>query len=461
MRAIAIGVLWLIAWAPDCWAYGAIARGYAGRSVRFVSVVNLSIREDDQTAAISTCLAQGLKSCEFIFSFRDRCVGVAISPTGTYRTALSESTEGARALATAICSRDQGNICTEALTACDETPTAEPEPPSYPSIDPEYIQRIFEIYLVATYGGTAIVVALSLWLFATLLSTAQAHVLKRRAAGFFWVALPSLPICAGWAFISYHPLLGGHLGGALLCWTLFFTALWIGSLIQSDRRNAPDVLSLPLAALLFSIITFGLVEAFIAYGFVPKPDDCDEKINVISLCGLSRFEGFYFSGAAIVVLIFVGIFLSAETPLVRLYSGLRHSASTIMIKGPPMRSIITGWGPAMLIVISYAAAILGGFVLSVLLDPVRLWRENRIGMLELAAMGIVCILAIVILFLLRKVHGLQQLLTAYHPVGRTGVDDPKTGATDRPGNDRCQSTDAWDLGAIKETFKRKRHEFEM
>jgi Domain of unknown function (DUF4189) len=466
MRVIAIGVLFLIAWAPDCWAYGSIARGYAGRSIRFVSVVNLSIKEDDESAAISACMKQGLTDCQVILSFRDRCVAVAISPTGPYTTALGESTQSARADASAACGLAQ---CKDALSACDKTPTAEPEPPPY-DFDSGGVSRgfrLFHVFLVAIYGGTAIVVVLSLWLLATLLSTAQSHVLKRRAAIFFWVALPSLPICAGWAFIPYHPLLGGHWGSALLCWTLVFAALWIGSLIQSNRRNAPDVLSLPLAALLFSIITFGLFEAFIAYGIVSSPADCEEPMSLLSLCALSHFEGFYFSGAAIVVLIFVGIFLSEETPLVRLYTGLRHSVSTIMIKGAPLRKVFTALGPAILslrgalIAVSYTAAIIGGVVLAVFLDPVRLWRESRIGVFEIAATGIVFILAIAILFLLRKVHGLQQLLTASPPVARIVVDDLKTGTTDRPANDRSQSTDAWDPGAIKETFKRKRHEFEM
>jgi hypothetical protein len=76
-------------------------------------------------------------------------------------------------------------------------------------------------------------------------------------------------------------------------------------------------------------------------------------------------------------------------------------------------------------------------------------------------MGTVCLLAIAILFLLRKVHGLQQLLSASPAVGRTVIDDLKSGTTDRPTNDRSQSTLAWDPGAIKETFRRKRHEFEM
>jgi Domain of unknown function (DUF4189) len=465
MRVIAIGVLLLIAWASDCWAYGSIARGYAGRSLRFVSVVNLSIKEDDQSAAISACLAQGLMSCEVIFSFRDRCVGVAITPTGAYTTALSESTEGARAVATTACRRDQGNICTEALTACDETPTTEPEPPSYDFsfLGNPGFWRAVHVGSVATYGATAIVVFLSLWLFAALLSTAQSHVLKRRGAIFVWVALPSLPICAGWAFLPYHPIPGGNLGLALLCWTIVFTALWIGSLLQSYSANAPDVLSLPLIALVFSVITIGLFAAFIAYGIVPSLADCEEPMT-LNLCALSRLEGFYFSGAAIAVLILIGIFLSAETPLIRLYTGFSHSVSKI--KGASLHGV-TGRGPAILtprsaqIAVSYAAAIIGGFVLAVVLDPVRLWRENRIGVFEIAAMGTVWLLAIAIPFLLRKVHGLQQLLSASPAVGRTVMDDLKTGTTDRSTNDRSQSTLAWDPGAIKETFKRKRNEFEV
>jgi hypothetical protein len=390
---------------------------------------------------------------------------VSINQTGTYTTAIGETTEAARTVATTVCRRGQGNVCTDALTACDETPNTEPEPPSYdPGYIDAYARRIIQVFWVAIYGGTAIVVALSLWLLATLLSTAQSHVLKRRAAIFSWVALPSLPICAGWAFLPYHPLLGDYWGGALLCWTIVFAALWIGSLIQSNRRKAPDVLSLPLAALLFSTITFGLFRAFIAYGIVSSPADCEEPMTPLSLCALSHHEGFYISGAAIVVLIFAGIFLSEKSHLIRLYTILWHSVSNI--KAAPQYGV-TGWGPAILslrstlIVVSYVAAIIGGIALTVFLDPVRLWSEGRIGVFEIAAAGTVCVLAIAILFLLRKVHGLQQMLTTSYPVGRTVVDDLKTGGTVRPANDRPQSTDAWDPGAIKETFKRRRHEFEM
>jgi Domain of unknown function (DUF4189) len=462
MRAIAIGVLILIAWASDCWAYGSIARGYAGRSIRFVSVVDRSIKEDDQSAAISACLAQGLASCEVIFSFRDRCVSVAISQTGTYTTALGEDIEGARTIAITGCRRAQGNVCTEALTTCDETPTTEPSHPSYDFgflADPRF-RRLVHVSQVAAYGATAIVAALSLWLFATMLSTTEPDVLKRRAAIFGWIALPSLPICAAWAFLSGHPILGGALGLTLLCWTLVYAALWIGSLIQTDRQNAPDVLSLPLAAFLFSAITIGLFAAFIAYGIVPKPDDCEEEMKPLSLCGLSRLEGFYFSFGAIVILIFMGIFLSTETHLVRLYTRFWRSVSKI---GSAPRH---GWGPAVLslrsalIAVSYAAAIFGGFVLAAFLDPLRLWKENRIGIFEIAAVGTVCVLAMAILFLLRKVHGLQQLLTASPLASRVVVDDPKT-ATDRTVNNRPRSTLTWDPGAIKETFKRKRNEFEV
>jgi hypothetical protein len=212
----------------------------------------------------------------------------------------------------------------------------------------------------------------------------------------------------------------------------------------------------------FSVITIGLFAAFITYGVVPKPDDCDEPMDLLSLCALFGLEGFIFSFGAIVILIFMGIFLSTETHLVRLYTSFCHS----LINAAPLHGI-TGWGPAILslrsalIAISYTAAIIGGFVLAAFLDPVRLWRENRIGVFEIAAMGTVGILAIAILLLLRKVHGLQKLLTASPPVARNVVDDLKTGAADRPANDRSQSTDAWDPGAIKETFRRKRHEFEM
>jgi hypothetical protein len=116
----------------------------------------------------------------------------------------------------------------------------------------------------------------------------------------------------------------------------------------------------------------------------------------------------------------------------------------------------------VLIAASYAATIIGGVVLAVFLDPVRLWRESRIGVFEIAAAAIVCILAIVILFLQRKVQALQQILVAAAPpLERTLVDDLKTGATDRAPNDGSRPAAAWDLGAIKEAFKRKQHEFEV
>jgi hypothetical protein len=390
-------------------------------------------------------------------------VGVALSPTGDYTTAVGESNERARREATILCSTPRA-ICTDALAACDETPTAEPESPSHDGGvlgDPSFWRMVL-IARAATYGGTAIVLALSLWLFVTVLSTADPGVLKRRAAIFAWLALPSLPICAGWALIPNHAIPGGVFGLALLCWTLVFAALSVGTLIQSDRKNAPDVLSLPIAALLFSIITFGLFAAFIEYGLLPSLANCDEPIRPLSLCDLSRLEGLYFSVGAIVILIFMGIFLSADSHVIRMYARFRRSASTI--KGIRLRGVVASKGLVILslrsalIALSYVAAIIGGVALAAFLDPVRLWRESRINVFEIAAIATVCILAIGILFLLRKVHGLQRLLTASPERRVVGL---RTEATDRPANAPSGPALAWDPGAIKDVFKRKRREFEV
>jgi hypothetical protein len=160
------------------------------------------------------------------------------------------------------------------------------------------------------------------------------------------------------------------------------------------------------------------------------------------------------------------MFLSGESHLVRLYTAFQRSVSTI--KEAPLHGVITGWGPAILslrsvlIAASYVAAIIGGILLAIFLDPVRLWRESRISVFEIAATGILCTLAIVILFLLRKVQALQQTLrAAAPPLERTLIDDLRTGATDRAMNNRSPHAAAWDPGAIKETFKRKQQEFEV
>jgi hypothetical protein len=165
----------------------------------------------------------------------------------------------------------------------------------------------------------------------------------------------------------------------------------------------------------------------------------------------------FFSVSAIAVLILVGMLLPAHSHLIGAYAGLRRSVSKIIGARPQS---VAGVVPA--ITGSYVAAIIGGVVLAVFLDPVRLWRESRIGVFEIAAAGIVCILAIVILFLVRKVQTLQQILVAAaSPLERTLVDDPRTGVIDRAPNDGSRPAPAWDPGAIKEAFKRKQHEFDV
>jgi hypothetical protein len=191
--------------------------------------------------------------------------------------------------------------------------------------------RVGQIISVVAYGGTAIVATLLLWLFLTILSTVSPDVLKRRAA-FTWIALPSLPIVAGWAFIPFHPILGGHVGFILLCWTVVFAALGVGTKLRwlvIHQKNAPDVLSLPLAAFLFSVVTICFFVPFAEYGIVPKQEDCGESWTFLSRCAFSKLEGLYFSLGAIAVLILVGMLLPGDSHLIGAYIRFRRSVSKI------------------------------------------------------------------------------------------------------------------------------------
>jgi hypothetical protein len=261
MRAIAIGLLTVITWTSHCLAYGSIARGYAGRSIRFIYITDLPTGTDEQSSVISACTLQGLTSCEIVINFRDRCVSVATNPTGAYSTALGDTVERARTNATTASTATYRSFCADAVSVCDQTPAIEPPEPTYDFSflgDPGF-WRVGQIISVVTYGGTAIVVTLLLSLFLAILSTVSPDVLQRRAALFTWIALPSLPIAAGWAFIPFHPIPGGYAGFILLCWTVVFAALGVGTKLRwlvIHRKNAPDVLSLPLAVFLFSVVTF-------------------------------------------------------------------------------------------------------------------------------------------------------------------------------------------------------------
>jgi hypothetical protein len=104
MRAWPIVVLIFLTHASDCFAYGSIATGYAGSSIRFTKARNWTTPKDAQSYALNECRRLGLMNCQSVIAFQNTCVSVAISSaTGHYYYTGGKDPDHTRQIAVATC----------------------------------------------------------------------------------------------------------------------------------------------------------------------------------------------------------------------------------------------------------------------------------------------------------------------------------------------------------------------
>jgi hypothetical protein len=134
---------------------------------------------------------------------------------------------------------------------------------------------------------------------------------------------------------------------ALLLWTNIFGTLGIGGCLRrflTGSDKSPDILSLPLAVLVFAIVVCDITALFTTYGlFSSAIQACRNKEMVLlSYCGVARLEGFYFAFLSMVLLISIGMTLSTESPLIRACSTYRHAATLKLIIGLGVAAVVIG-----------------------------------------------------------------------------------------------------------------------
>jgi hypothetical protein len=167
------------------------------------------------------------------------------------------------------------------------------------------------------------VLALFLWVLASIISTTSVDVLKRRIAISAWIALPSLPAAIAWFFPSLYGPVTPDIFLALFLWTDVYTALIVG---VGDRRalsirpGSLSVLSLPLATLVFTGVSFGAIKLFIEYGTFPDTLTCGNPPYLpLTGCGYFQYEGFYVAAVTLLLLIVCGATLPTNSNLIRGY----------------------------------------------------------------------------------------------------------------------------------------------
>jgi hypothetical protein len=82
--------------------------------------------------------------------------------------------------------------------------------------------------------------------------------------------------------------------------------------------RSPDPLSLPLATFVFTVITASVLYLIVEYGSIQIPFACEqEPYFPLGPCGFSQYEIAYVACATLVVLIFCGMALPADSNLIR------------------------------------------------------------------------------------------------------------------------------------------------
>jgi hypothetical protein len=230
---------------------------------------------DAERAALQACRELGLTQCETYASLHDVCFSIATSPNNFVDAAEGSTVDEARRNAIATCSVNRRSTCIELANWCDVTPTDEPiATPDAPSeTESRFIPgfpRGIELLVSVAYTAQAIVLTLFLWILASLISTTSIDVLKRRIAISAWIALPTLPAAIGWVLPSIYGTLMLNIFAALFLWTDVYTALIVGVGYRralSVRSRSLFILSLPLATLVFTVVSFVAGKLFIEYGW--------------------------------------------------------------------------------------------------------------------------------------------------------------------------------------------------
>lgn len=335
MGRFLFGVLILLTCASESFGHGSIVRGYIGNKVFFVTSQNELTASKAQATASGACTARGMTSCADVMDFKNSCVAIASTTGGLFSLGGAQDLQQATGRAIATCTSDHRTSCAVTLTACDTTPApAAAETPAPEDDKFDYgglfaalasINRIMATgYSLMVVAGT-VLVALLPWTFASVVWTTPVAILKRKIAILLWIGGPAASTFIPWAFSlldQAHLFLYAALTSL---WASVYAALAIG--VTGRRRTfpkspTPDVLSLPLATLLFAIIAFGALYAFAQHGLIPNEAGCDSPHPLSSVCFHLEYEPIYVVGAVLMLLIMCGAALPANSNLILGYDRL-------------------------------------------------------------------------------------------------------------------------------------------
>jgi hypothetical protein len=170
--------------------------------------------------------------------------------------------------------------------------------------------------------AAVILIALFLWIFASIASTIAPAALKRRATISVWIGFPAAPYCILW-LTNPNGIVGMLFTAtiSMTLWTDVFAAIAVGGVLRRrflTRWQPPDPLSLPLAAFAFTVIATVVLYLFVIYGTIDGPMDCARTPHSpLSLCGWIDYQGFYVVGIVLAIIVFCGIALPADSNLIR------------------------------------------------------------------------------------------------------------------------------------------------
>jgi hypothetical protein len=337
MRALLISFLF-VAYASDCLAYGAIARGYASTKISIIASQNYQSAGDADIGALAECRRLNLSDCDIVGHFRNTCVSVAFTPGGLHEIAAGENVERARQNAISSCVISHYNACIDLVNSCDwvaaESSKArqlalsisEPAIIEYSDSTPLGVMfgglfRAIQIGIGIVFVSIGISLIVLLWILISVVSTTPPHVLKWRISLAAWILIPATPALLSWLFEVYFGTSPFAVSLGPCLWTDVFAALVIGNGIRRNllgESRSPALLSLPLANFVFWALSYLAAHAVLTYGlFLTVPEDCVGPASPFSVCGFYQFDGFYSVGAILIIMIALGAFLPPNSNLIR------------------------------------------------------------------------------------------------------------------------------------------------
>jgi hypothetical protein len=276
---------------------------------------------------------------------------VIASSTGRLTTATGSTAELALSSATGACNRVRGSNCAGGISVCDGTagsqvinpdgttdaanePVAPEEPAPVepvPSWDFSFLKFIpgLQISLASMYFTILILTGLVLWIIVSVVSTAPFPVLKRRVIIASWIGVPAaLAHASMFLFPKYFNGLTLTQMNMTFVWTEVFIALAVGTGLRRRfmaKWPSPDLLSMPLVVLVFSIITLVAVYEIVDLATFPRPSDCISSSLTFSVCSFFDFQGYLIFSAALVVLVLCGMTIPANSNLILANDSLKLS----------------------------------------------------------------------------------------------------------------------------------------